>query len=100
MRRLLRLVLPLLPLAFPAGTALAGGPKAECTREPQAHWMSREAISLKAVAAGYPDIQHIIVIGSCYEIEALTARRLQADVVMDPMTGDVVAASMSNGPQR
>lgn len=100
MRRLLRLVLHLLPLAFPAGTALAGGARAECTREPQAHWMSREAISRKAVAAGYPDVRHVQVNGSCYEIEALTARRLQADVVMDPMTGDVVAASMGSDPQR
>lgn len=94
MRRLLRLVLSFVHLVLPGGTVLAGEHDAECTREPQAHWMSREAISRKAIAAGYPDIRHIDIIGSCYEIDALTARRLQADVVMDPMTGDVVAASM------
>ena len=94
MRRLLRLVLPFVHLVLPGGTVLAGEHDAACTREPQAHWMSREAISRKAIAAGYPDIRHIDIIGSCYEIDALTARRLQADVTMDPMTGDVVAASM------
>ncbi|KQR77673.1 PepSY domain-containing protein [Rhizobium sp. Leaf341] len=99
MRRLLCLVVPILHVALPAGMALAGDRTAECTREPRAHWMSPEAISRKAMAAGYPEIRHVAIAGSCYEIEALTSRRLQADVVMDPMTGDVVAASMGSTPE-
>ncbi|TCM55948.1 hypothetical protein C8J36_103315 [Rhizobium sp. PP-F2F-G48] len=99
MRRLFCLVVLVSQLALPAGLVFAGDRTADCTQEPQARWMSPAAISQKAVAAGYPDIRHVVIIGSCYEIEALTARRRRADVVMDPITGDVVAASMGSDPE-
>jgi hypothetical protein len=81
-----------------AGVAQAQDDIVVCTREPKEHWMSPAAISQKAMRAGYPEIRRVTVVGSCYEIEALTARRMQADVVMDPVTGDVVHAWMDRLP--
>jgi hypothetical protein len=91
------LALVSLPAVLSAEAARADGSMA-CTTEPPEHWLSRATIAERAMAAGYPDIRHVVVAGSCYEIEALTAHRRRAEVTMDPMTGDIVRASMHNLP--
>lgn len=91
-------------LCAPIVPGLSGFVRAEdttivCTHEPRTHWMSAAAISQRAVQAGYPDIRHVTIVGTCYKIDARTAQRLQADVVMDPVTGDVLQAWMGPLPE-
>ena len=75
--------------------ALADDDNAACTKEPKAKWMTTEAISAKAVAAGYKDVKKVKVEGTCYEVYAKTAKNERAEVVMNPMTGDVVKVETS-----
>lgn len=49
-------------------------------------------ISRRAAEAGYKTIVILDVQGTCYHVRALTASRLQAEVYLDPVTGDVASA--------
>ncbi|WEZ84335.1 PepSY domain-containing protein [Rhizobium sp. 32-5/1] len=82
-------------LAF-SPAAFADDDNASCTTEPQAQWMSTDAISAKAVAAGYKDIRQVKTEGTCYEVYAMTTTGERAEVVMNPVNGDVVKAEIDN----
>lgn len=71
--------------------AMADDDAARCTAEPQARWLSVEAITAKAVEAGYKDIRDVKVQGTCYEVYGFTAAGERAEIMMDPMTGAVAA---------
>lgn len=72
--------------------AAAAGVGRDCTQQPQAKWLNRKTISQRAAEAGYKTIVILDVQGTCYHVRALTGSRLQADVYLDPVTGDVVSA--------
>ncbi|MCD7111500.1 PepSY domain-containing protein [Rhizobium sp. DKSPLA3] len=73
-----------------AAVAAVIGP--DCTEQSQAKWLDREMISRRAAEAGYKTIVILDVQGTCYHVRALTRSNLQADVYLDPVTGDVVSA--------
>ncbi|OJF97270.1 PepSY domain-containing protein [Pararhizobium antarcticum] len=79
-----------------SSAAFADDDNASCTSAPHAEWMSTEAISAKAVAAGYKDIRQVKTEGTCYEIYAMTTKGERAEVIMNPVNGDVVRAEIDN----
>ncbi|NHT77808.1 PepSY domain-containing protein [Rhizobiaceae bacterium CRRU44] len=88
-----RRILPGLILLF-AGHSAAGaaGIGADCTLKPRMEWLDRDEILRRAAEAGYKTIVILDVQGTCYHVRALTRSKLQADVYLDPTTGDVVSA--------
>ncbi|KQS78807.1 hypothetical protein ASG25_09180 [Rhizobium sp. Leaf384] len=80
-------------LLFTAQSAtVATGAGQDCTRYPRSEWLDKDTISRRAADAGYKTIVTLDVEGTCYHVRALTSSRLQADVYLDPVTGDVVSA--------
>jgi hypothetical protein len=73
----------------PAAPALAESNEAACTKEPAAKWIGEDAAKTAAIGSGL-DVRDIKVENSCYEIYALdkTGKRIQ--VVMNPITGQIV----------
>ena len=74
-----------------APTAAMASPA--CTSEPQAKWMSEEAMKAKVDAMGYT-IKTFQVSGNCYEIYGTTKDGKRAEVYFNPVTGDVVEAEI------
>jgi hypothetical protein len=83
-------------LALAPTLAKADGANVTCTAEPKAKWMTHQAITEKAEAAGYHDVKKVKVEGTCYEVYARTKENKKAEVVMDPMTGAVVKTEIDD----
>lgn len=76
-----------------AAAALAApAASAGCTVEPRERWLSREDIARRAGEAGYREIADVAVEGGCYALHGRTLDHLKAEILMNPMTGDVVRA--------
>ena len=78
-------------LALSPTVALAGP---NCTTEPQAKWMSEEAMKAKIDGLGYKVKNFKVTTGSCYEIYGWTKDNKKAEVYFHPVTGDVVKAEI------
>lgn len=70
--------------------AFADDESAACTTEPQSSWLSVDAITAKALEAGYTEVRNIKVMGTCYEVYAMTASGERAEILMNPIDGNVV----------
>jgi hypothetical protein len=71
--------------------AFADDESAACTTEPQSSWLSPDAIKAKALEAGYTEVRNVKVMGTCYEVYALTAAGERAEFLMNPIDGSVAS---------
>lgn len=76
-----------------AGACMAGN-TVQCTEQPRTQWLDRHTIKKRIGDAGYTTIVILDVRGSCYHARALLGPGHQADVYLDPTTGDVVSAAI------
>lgn len=67
-----------------------------CTSEPQANWMTEEAMKAKVAELGYKDIRTFKTSGSCYEIYGYTADGKKAEVYFNPVSGEVVESKIES----
>ncbi|MEA3535992.1 PepSY domain-containing protein [Rhizobium sp. CC-YZS058] len=86
------LLAALAALSPPVLSAPALAAEGSCTAAPRERWMSREAIERRAGEAGYREIDMVAVEGSCYALHGRTVDHLNAEILMNPMTGDVMHA--------
>jgi hypothetical protein len=89
MKRMLTATLLLCGTLAPAVPAFAEGNEAACTEEPASKWISEDAAKTAATGTGL-DVRDIKIENSCYEIYALDKDGNRVQVVMNPVTGEVV----------
>jgi hypothetical protein len=62
-----------------------------CTTEPEAKWMSQEAMQKKIAELGYKDIKVFKkTTTGCYEIYGYAANGKKAEVYFNPVTGAII----------
>jgi hypothetical protein len=71
-----------------AASALAG-PDKPCTKEPRAKWLQQDAIRAKIEALKYKVVE-IDVERSCYVIEVRDPAGEEWDLIVDPISGQIV----------
>jgi hypothetical protein len=76
-------------LMLVAGSAL-GAPDKPCTKEPRAKWLQESAIRAKIEALKYKVVD-IDVERSCYVIEVRDTAGKELDLIVDPISGRIVA---------
>jgi hypothetical protein len=69
-------------------TAFAGTYAGTCTTEPQAKWMTTDAVEAKAKAAGYT-VAKSKVAGTCYEVYASKDSK-RFELFYNPITAEIV----------
>lgn len=74
-----------------APAAAAASPN--CTTEPQAKWMSKDAMQARIDDLGYK-VRVFKVTGSCYEVYGWTKDDKRAEVYFNPVTGDIVESEI------
>ncbi|MGH2341963.1 PepSY domain-containing protein [Segnochrobactraceae bacterium EtOH-i3] len=72
----------------------SAGAAPKCTSDPPDKWLSVAEMKVRAVELGYRDIRAVRIVESCYEIQARTPDDRKADVLFNPVTGDVVKAEI------
>jgi hypothetical protein len=65
-----------------------------CTTEPKEKWMSEQAIKAKIAGLGYHKLRSFKVTESCYEIYGLNKENKLVEVHFNPVTGDIVPATV------
>lgn len=64
----------------------------QCTNADQSTWMSEEAISQSLLAQGFAEIRKIKVSdGHCYEAYVVAANGDKKELMLDPVSGKIVA---------
>lgn len=94
MRHVIAAVAALVSVSTVSSTALAGP---NCGSEPRAKWLTEEATKAKAVAMGYKDIHTLKTSGNCYEVYGYTKDGMEAEVYLNPVTGEVVQSKIGRG---
>ena len=76
-------------LLIPASMSQAGSLGRPCTTEPQAKWMTLDALQGKVEALGYK-VQKAKLKAACGEIYALDPNGARTELFVDPTSGDIV----------
>jgi hypothetical protein len=66
-----------------------------CGDAPRDQWMSEQALKEKAASMGY-DVRNIKVEDGCYEVYAIDAKGMKAEVYFNPVSGDIVRSKMDD----
>ena len=72
-----------------ASPAFATDDSSLCGNAPKDQWMTTEAITAKAVEAGY-DVRQVKVEDGCYEVYGIDAKGAKAEVYMNPVSAEIV----------
>ena len=76
-------------LLIPASMSQAGSLGRPCTTEPQAKWMTLQALQGKVEALGYK-VQKGKIKNACGELYALDTNGKRIELFVDPSTGAIV----------
>lgn len=87
-----RLTLPLLFACGFASSAAAVQPSFDpyCARIPRAHWLSSSEIALELQQRGLRLVEIRLAEQKCYAVRVQNAAGQREDLILDPMTGDVM----------
>lgn len=66
-----------------------------CGNAPRDQWMSEQALKEKATGMGY-QVRRVKAEDGCYEVYAIDANGMKAEVLFNPVTGDKVGADMDD----
>ncbi|MFZ2103290.1 MAG: PepSY domain-containing protein [Oricola sp.] len=66
-----------------------------CGDAPRAQWMSEDAVKAKAAGLGY-QVRSVKAEKGCYEVYAIDARGMKAEVLFNPVTGEQVGSEMDD----
>jgi hypothetical protein len=66
-----------------------------CGNAPRDQWMSEQALKEKATGMGY-QVRRVKAEDGCYEVYAIDAKGMKAEVLFNPVTGEKVGADMDD----
>jgi len=90
-----KFVLAAIAAGFIATPVMASESEMSCGDAPRDQWMSEQALKEKAAGMGY-DVRSVKIEDGCYEVYAIDAKGMKAEVYFNPVTGESVRSKMDD----